>query len=182
MPTETIWTPEQLAKARLFNSLNSADRGSEADEIDYALRAELGAEEADRLLDYVEQNQLFSDEPVAPKPEPKSPRQNSLIRENLLVPVRSEDWIESLEYPGIWVNGSGEVMHGATGKVRTLQTAFNPKSRKYSTRVWLSTELGYAYHQELLVERQKTESKRKKERSKAEPATLGKRAGFPYSS
>src|SRR5690348_16631817 len=40
--------------------------------------------------------------------------------EQFAAPIRKEDWIESADYPGIWINSSGEIMDGATRKVRTL--------------------------------------------------------------
>ena len=88
-------------------------------------------------------------------------KEDSLYREKVsrsvpgdfAAPVRKEDWTESEDFPGIFVNASGEVMDGASRKVRALSTGFNPKTRKFSTRVWLNNEHGYAYHMNLLVER-----------------------------
>jgi hypothetical protein len=98
--------------------------------------------------------------PDLDKPEPPGNSQKTARKQvftnivnTAFVPIRKEDWIESEDYPGIWVNSSGEVMDGATRKVRTLCTGFNPKTRKFSTRVWIDQERKYAFHQSLMIER-----------------------------
>jgi len=79
---------------------------------------------------------------------------------NAFVPVRKEEWIESEEYPGIWTNASGEIMDGATKKVRTVTTAFNPKTRRYSSRVWLNGEYKAVWWQQLMIERNRLRPKK----------------------
>ncbi|SRR6266567_75231 len=166
------FTPEQIAKAARFNVLGgqmpTTEVMEEQDSILASLKAELGKKRAEALVDSEPEQDSLYREPArkqSPNSEKTAPETVSLHREKsapetAFVPVRKEEWIESEEYPGIWTNASGEIMDGATKKVRTVTTAFNPKTRRYSSRVWLNGEYKAVWWQQLMIERNRLRPKK----------------------
>ncbi len=148
------WTPEQIEKAAQRTMLPPISE--EARRLEAELVSELGERGFDRLYTSPQverayqalKNSLYRESEQSANSQETRPEQ-------FAAPIRKEDWIQSEAYPGIWINSSGEIMDGASRKVRTLSTSFNPNTRKFSTRVWLNTEHGYSYHMNLLTERER---------------------------
>jgi hypothetical protein len=154
LTAEMICTPKNLATARRYLKWEESDP-RDARRLAEECVSILGEDGWQILWEAAEAQPATETDSLYRESEQSPNTLETGSEQRFAAPIRKEDWIESEDYPGIWINSSGEVMDGATRKVRTLSTSFNPKTRKFSTRVWLNTEHGYCYHMNLLTERER---------------------------